>query len=154
MGMGKPYGVPIPITVVAVGAGSTYRLRSSGVSELALMVDDLQRAETFYADTLGLPVVERWEDAVWVMAGDRTRIGLWLRSVKPLAGERGGSHVHFALHVAEADFVPLVEHLRQRGHDVHIEDFDDRGRAGYVTDPDGHVVEFWTWDVAGHLDTP
>jgi hypothetical protein len=26
-----------------------------------------------------------------------------------------------------------------------------RGRAAYVTDPGGHVVEFWTWDVAEHL---
>ena len=26
-----------------------------------------------------------------------------------------------------------------------------RGRAAYVTDPGGHVVEFWTWDVANHL---
>jgi hypothetical protein len=23
--------------------------------------------------------------------------------------------------------------------------------AAYVTDPGGHVVEFWPWDVAGHL---
>ena len=28
---------------------------------------------------------------------------------------------------------------------------DDRGRAVYVNDPDGNVVELWTWDVAGHL---
>jgi hypothetical protein len=25
------------------------------------------------------------------------------------------------------------------------------GRAAYVDDPDGNVVELWTWDVAGHL---
>ena len=24
-------------------------------------------------------------------------------------------------------------------------------RAAYVTDPDGNVVERWTWDAAGHL---
>ena len=27
------------------------------------------------------------------------------------------------------------------------------GRAAYLTDPDGHVVELWTWDVSGHLAT-
>jgi catechol 2,3-dioxygenase-like lactoylglutathione lyase family enzyme len=129
-----------------------YVLRCSGVSELALMVDDLGRAERFYVDTLGLPVVERWDDATWVMAGDRTRIGLWLSSVEPLAGERGGRHVHFALHIVDADFDGLVQHLEHHGHDVHVEHFGDgRGRAAYVADPDGHVVEFWTWDVAGHL---
>jgi catechol 2,3-dioxygenase-like lactoylglutathione lyase family enzyme len=130
-----------------------YSLRCSGVSELALMVEDLERATGFNAGTLGLPVVERWKDAFWVMAGERTRIGLWLPSVQPLAGERGGSHVHFALHIDDADFDALVQHLERTGHDVHIENFSDgRGRAAYVTDPDGHVIEFWTWDVAGHLD--
>jgi catechol 2,3-dioxygenase-like lactoylglutathione lyase family enzyme len=58
---------------------SSYRLHCSGVSELALGVADLERAESFYAGTLGLPVVERWTDAVWVMAGERTRIGLGCR---------------------------------------------------------------------------
>ena len=24
-------------------------------------------------------------------------------------------------------------------------------RAAYVDDPDGNVVELWTWDVANHL---
>jgi catechol 2,3-dioxygenase-like lactoylglutathione lyase family enzyme len=128
-----------------------FALRCSGVSELALAAADLERAERFYAGTLGLPVVERWDDAFWVMAGERTRIGLWLATVPPLAGERGGSHVHFALHVDESDLDALVRHLEAEGHRVHLEDFRDRGRAAYVTDPDGHVVEFWTWNVARHL---
>ena len=131
---------------------SDYRLRCSGVSELALLVADLERAESFYARTLGLPVVERWSDAVWVMAGDRTRIGLWLATVEPLAGERGGAHVHFAFHVDDAELDRLVRQLERAGHAVKVIEFGDgRGRAAYVTDPDGHVVEFWTWDVAGHL---
>src|SRR5437879_2976771 len=102
------------------------------------MVEYLERAEAFYAGTLGLPVVKRWENAVWVMAGERTRIGLWLPGIEPLAGERGGRHVHFALHVDEPDFDPLVTHLRRSGHDVHVERFrNGRGRAAYATDPDG-----------------
>ena len=51
----------------------------SGVCELALEVADLDAAEWFYAVVLGFPVVERWSErgeAVWVMAGDRTRVGL------------------------------------------------------------------------------
>jgi hypothetical protein len=67
----------------------------SGVSELALGVADLERAERFYAGTLGLPVVERWSDAVWVMAGKRTRIGLlklWRRSPPSAAGAMCTSH--------------------------------------------------------------
>ena len=126
----------------------------TGVSELVLEVVDLGAAERFYAEVLGLPVVERWEhrDAVWVMAGDRTRIGLWRPQVG-LAGGRGGVHVHYAMHIEPAEYDAAVERLRAHGYELQEESFEDdgRGRAVYVTDPDGNVVELWTWDVAGHV---
>ena len=124
----------------------------SGVSELVLEVLDLEEAERFYADVLGFPVVERWPDrgAVWVMAGDRTRIGLWRPQIG-LAKGRGGLHVHYALKIEDADFDPSLERLRSNGYDPEVIGFDAMGRAFYVIDPDGNVVEFWTWDVGEHL---
>ena len=125
-------------------------VRPTGVNELTLEVADLERAERFYAGVLGLPVVERWEDAVWVLAGT-TRIGLWLPRIG-IAGGRGGVHVHYALHVEEDDYDADVARLRDRG--CHVEEVafsDGRGRSVYVTDPDGHCVELWTWDVREHL---
>ena len=125
----------------------------TGVSELVLEVVDLEAAERFYADVLGLPVVQRWEqrEAVWLMAGDRTRIGLWRPQVG-LAGGRGGVHVHYALHLAEDAYYGALERLREHGYEPEEHDFGERGRAAYVTDPDGNVVELWPWDVSGHLD--
>ena len=126
-----------------------------GVSELVLEVQDLERSEAFYSGLLGLPVVERWaeREAFWVMAGDRTRIGLWRPQVG-LEGGRGGAHVHFAMHIAERDFDATVERLRAAGEPMPVHAFGTtQGRAAYLTDPDGHVVELWTWDVAGHLAT-
>ena len=81
----------------------------TGVSELVLEVDDLEQAEWFYSEILELPVVERWEDrrAIWVMAGDRTRIGLWEPQVG-LAGGQGGQHVHYAMHLEPAFAPPQV----------------------------------------------
>jgi catechol 2,3-dioxygenase-like lactoylglutathione lyase family enzyme len=124
----------------------------TGVSELVLEVVDLEEAERFYAGVLGLPVVERWPDreAIWVMAGEHTRIGLWRPQVG-LAGGRGGVHVHFAMHIAEADYDRAVELVRERGEDVEELAFVGAGRAAYVNDPDGNVVELWTWDVSEHL---
>jgi catechol 2,3-dioxygenase-like lactoylglutathione lyase family enzyme len=126
----------------------------TGVSELVLEVVDLEASERFYAGMLGLPVVERWEhrEAIWVMAGDRTRIGLWRPQVG-LAGGRGGIHVHFAMHLDDADYDAAVARLREHGCEPQEETFDGYGgsRAAYVTDPDGNVVELWTWDVAEHL---
>ena len=125
----------------------------TGVSELVLEVSDLEAAERFYSKVLGLPVVERWpqRDAIWVMAGERTRIGLWKPQVG-LFGSRGGAHVHFAMQIAEEDFDATVAFLTERGQEVKTAVFGTtHGRAAYVDDPDGNVVEFWTWDVAEHL---
>jgi catechol 2,3-dioxygenase-like lactoylglutathione lyase family enzyme len=127
----------------------------TGVSELVLEVADLEAAEAFYAGVLGLPVVERWQgrEAIWVLAGKRTRIGLWRPQVG-LAGGRGGVHVHFALHIAPEDYQAAVERLRAHGFNPHEEVFPgyDGSRAVYADDPDGNVVELWTFDVARHLD--
>ena len=126
----------------------------TGVSELVLEVLDLEAAEAFYASVLGLPVVERWpdRDAIWVMAGERTRIGLWRPQVGRAHG-RGGVHVHYAMHLAEEHYDAAVERLR--GHGLEVEEHVFAGyadsRAAYADDPDGNVVELWTWDVANHL---
>jgi catechol 2,3-dioxygenase-like lactoylglutathione lyase family enzyme len=126
----------------------------TGVNELVLEVVDLERAVHFYTEVLGLPLVERWEsrEAAWVMAGNRTRIGLWRPQVG-LAGGRGGVHVHFALHLADEHYDEAMARLREHGYEPHEETFEgyDSSRAAYVTDPDGNVVEFWTWDVGRHL---
>jgi catechol 2,3-dioxygenase-like lactoylglutathione lyase family enzyme len=128
----------------------------AGVSELVLEVSDLPRSEAFYADQLGLPVVERWphRDAIWVLAG-MTRIGLWRPQVG-LEGSRGGEHVHFAMQVPEVDFDRRVKALRAHGHEVPVHEFGPladgapNSRSAYVHDPDGHLVEFWTADMRGY----
>ena len=127
----------------------------TGVNELVLEVTDLPSAERFYVDLLGFPVVERWgRHATWVMAGGATRLGLWLPQIG-LGGGRGGVHVHYSLAIAAGDLDAAVARLRDGGHDVYVHDHSDyghgRGRASYVTDPAGHVLELWTWDVAEHL---
>lgn len=57
------------------------------------------------------------------------------------------------MHIDEASYEATAARLREHAQDVHEHVFADsgRGRAVYVTDPDGNVLEFWTWDVAGHL---
>ncbi len=134
------------------GALDTRPIPATGVSELVLEVLDLDEAVRFYRDVLGFPVVGGREDRAWLMVGKRTRIGLWTPQIG-LARGRGGAHVHYALHVDDADFDACVDHLKARGRAPAVIDFeeDGRGRAAYVEDPDGNVVELWTWDVAGHL---
>jgi len=124
----------------------------TGVSELVLEVEDLGAAERFYSGVLGLPVVERWaeREAIWVLAGDRTRIGLWRPQVG-IAGGRGGEHVHFALQVADDAFDAAVERLGEAGLDPYVQERRRDSRSVYVDDPDGNCVELWTKDVADYL---
>lgn len=64
-------------------------------------------------------------------------------------------HVHYAMALPAQAYDAVVERLRSYGYTVLDHDHSryghSRGRAAYVTDPGGHVVEFWTWNVAGHL---
>lgn len=119
-------------------------------------VEDLERSERFYVEGLGLEVVERWprRDAIWVLAG-ATRIGLWRPQVG-MEGSRGGEHVHFAMRIADENFDAQVDAMKARGLEVPIHEFDGLGsaegpsRSAYVTDPDGHLVEFWTADMSAY----
>jgi len=120
----------------------------TGVNELVLEVLDLDAAERFYGGVLGLPVMLRSEGRVWVAAGAQTRIGLWAPQVG-IADGRGGVHVHYAMHVGADEYDGAVARLREHGYEPHEEDFGESGRAAYVNDPDGNVVELWTWPGPG-----
>ena len=127
----------------------------TGVSELVLEVVDLDAAVHFYAEVLGLPLVERWEDreAVWVMAGDAD-------ADRPLAARRSGSRAAAAASTSTTrctsrprTTTPPSPGCASTAYEPHEERFEgyDGSRAAYVDDPDGNVVELWTWDVANHL---
>jgi catechol 2,3-dioxygenase-like lactoylglutathione lyase family enzyme len=121
------------------------------VSELVLEVDDLGRSLAFYRDILGFTVIRGSELRAWLLAGGTTRIGLWTRELGAgIANGRGGRHVHHAFHLAESDFDATVSYLQAHGLHVEVHESRDegRGRAVYVADPDGNVVELWTLDVS------
>jgi catechol-2,3-dioxygenase len=122
----------------------------SAISELVLEVSDLEAARRFYRDTLGFEETlygEGREGRYWYLVGETARLGLWTEQVG-LAGGRGGAHVHFAFHVEDEEIDRLLERLSDRGADIEGPVQLGPGRAIYVTDPDGNVVEFWSQDMA------
>ena len=125
------------------------------ISELVLEVADLEAARRFYRDDLGFEETlygEGREGRYWYLVGDSARLGLWTPQTG-LAGGRGGSHVHFAFHVSEAELEDLIARFAERGVDTEGPIQLGPGRAVYVTDPDGNVVEFWTQDMSQYCDT-
>jgi catechol 2,3-dioxygenase-like lactoylglutathione lyase family enzyme len=124
----------------------------TGISELVLEVADLDAARAFYRDLLGFEETlygEGRDDRYWYLIGDTARLGLWTPQIG-LAGGRGGAHVHFAFHVADAEVDRIHDRLADAGAQVEGPIQLGPGRAVYVTDPDGNVVEFWSQDMADY----
>lgn len=124
----------------------------SGISELVLEVSDLEDARHFYRDVLGFEETlygEGREGRYWYLIGDTARLGLWTPQIG-LAGGQGGAHVHFAFHLGDDDLDQLLEQLNGEGIDVEGPIQLGPGRAIYVTDPDGNVVEFWSQDLTAY----
>jgi catechol-2,3-dioxygenase len=117
----------------------------SGFCELTLEAADPAGLAAFYADHLGLEVLQRQEDRIWLAAGHRARLGLWRPGEKEF-GDEGGAHVHFAFAVAPHRLPGLAERLRVCGVDVDGPHEHDGGdRSMYVRDPEGNVVEVWDY---------
>jgi catechol 2,3-dioxygenase-like lactoylglutathione lyase family enzyme len=124
----------------------------TSISELVLEVADLEAARRFYRDILGLEETlfgEGREGRYWYLIGESARLGVWTPQVG-LAGGRGGAHVHFAMHVSDAEIDRQTERLRGLGVEVEGPIQLGPGRAIYVTDPDGNVVELWSQEMADY----
>ena len=125
-----------------------------GISELVLEVSDLEAARHFYRDVLGFEETlygEGRDGRYWYLVGDSARLGLWTPQVG-LAGGRGGAHVHFAFHVSNEEVDRLRDRLEAAGVESEGPVRLGPGRALYVTDPDGNVVEFWSQDMAAYAN--
>jgi catechol 2,3-dioxygenase-like lactoylglutathione lyase family enzyme len=122
----------------------------TGISELVLEVSDLDAARRFYRDVLGFEETlygEGAEGRYWYLIGETARLGIWTEQVG-LAGGRGGAHVHYAFNVADEQIDRLKNRIESADAEVEGPIQLGPGRAIYVTDPDGNVVEFWSQDMA------
>ncbi len=117
----------------------------TGLAELTLETTDLELCERFYRELLGLELLTREEDRVWLAVGRHTRLGLWSPGRKEF-GDRGGRHVHFAFSTAPGELDTLAERLRAAGGDVRGPVEHPGGdRSLYFRDPAGNLVEAWDY---------
>ncbi|MCW2999274.1 MAG: hypothetical protein JWN65_2823 [Solirubrobacterales bacterium] len=115
----------------------------TGFAELTLQGRQLAVLERFYVDVVGLPVLAREDDRIWLGVGERSRLGLWAPGEKEF-GDEGGAHVHFALSVDGDALDDLAGRLRGSGHECRGPVEHDGGdRSLYWTDPEGNVGEAW-----------
>lgn len=118
-------------------------MQGRGIAELTLQTDDLAQLEHFYREVIGLELLARADDRVWVAAGEHARLGLWTPGAKEF-DDRPGAHVHFALTVEPDALDELAARLAEAGVErrgpVEHEGGD---RSIYWTDPAGHRGEAW-----------
>ena len=114
-----------------------------------LEVSDLEASRVFYRDLLGFEETlygEGRDDRCWYLIGNSARLGLWTPQTG-IGGGRGGVHVHFAFAIADAELEAIAERITAGGAEMEGPIQLGPGRAIYVTDPDGNVVEFWSQDM-------
>jgi len=119
------------------------KMNLAGFAELTLQARDMRALERFYGDVIGLEVVGREDDRVWLAVGERARLGLWTPGEKEF-GDEGGAHVHYAFSVTPEALDALPERLERHGVRCHGPVEHEGGdRSLYLEDPEGNVVEFW-----------
>ena len=125
-------------------------MKATHILETCLYVDDLDRAERFYLEVLGLELASRQEGRdVFLRCGSRMLLlfnPLHTREPSdqfPSHGSFGPGHVAFG--VREAELPAWADWLAQRG--VAIErtiDWPGGGRSLYFRDPAGNSLELAT----------
>ena len=119
-----------------------------GVYETVLYAGDVAGAARFYADVLGLQLLEqptelsvafRLPDGGVFLIFDPTRSSVAGRPV-PSHGATGAGHVAFAVEPGTLDL--SADELRLNGVEIEQEiTWDEGGRSVYVRDPAGNSVE-------------
>jgi catechol 2,3-dioxygenase-like lactoylglutathione lyase family enzyme len=119
--------------------------RTEGLDHVALAVSDLDAAEAFYRDVLGLErVIPEW-DPPRVLASGGSGVALFPRDDDVPGGS--APHIpHVAFRVDREAFEAAQADLSERGIETS---FSDHGASHsiYFEDPDGHRLELTTYEV-------
>ena len=121
------------------------------ISELALWVDDLERAVVFYTEKLGFKVEEsdpghnaflRSGDFLLVLFDRRSPNTALANDYLGRTGGPRGDVYHGAFRADRAELEPLAESLRASGLEVKGPvDFANGRRSYFFEDPDEHYIE-------------
>ena len=132
-------------------------MRITGVYETVIYATDVPGAAAFYADVLGLRLVDgpdqlaaafRLEDGGVLLIFDPLRASVPGRPV-PSHGTTGAGHVAFSIEDGTLD--AWAENLHERGIELEQEhEWRRGGRSIYVRDPAGNSVELVDGDLWPH----
>jgi catechol 2,3-dioxygenase len=111
---------------------------------VALNVGDIQRSVAFYADTLGMAVLQEEEQAVLLGAGTSPLLRLYHRPQAPARPPRSSGLYHFAiLFPSRRELAETLWRLASRRFE--FQGFSDHlvSEAIYLADPEGNGIELY-----------
>jgi catechol 2,3-dioxygenase-like lactoylglutathione lyase family enzyme len=119
-------------------------LKTEGVLHFTIPVKDLDRAETFYTEIMGMRRIRRNNHMVFMQAGgDCFALTYSENPVDPNVGD--ATDIHHAFRVTADEYIRAKAFLAQKG--IRILKEEDRrsgtfrGRSAYFQDPDRNVLE-------------
>jgi len=130
-------------------------IRATGFNHVTLRVDSLERSLPFYSDVLGMTLVHKGANDVYLEWGSA-----WIcllqrpRTDSRKAAESGmtGCMDHLAFAIAEADFQEAVDKLHKAGVTVVRGPLHrGGGRSINFLDPDGIELELFTGTLAERM---
>jgi len=120
-------------------------LKTEGVLHFTIPVKDLDRAEKFYTEIMGMERVRRNDHMVFMRAAGRDCFVLTF-SEKPIDPNPEGKHeIHSAFRMTGEEYDRAKAFLASKGITIFKEE--DRrsgtfqGRSAYFHDPDRNVIE-------------
>ena len=116
-------------------------MKVKATHHIALLTPNFEEMQQFYGETLGFPVVGRWDevDIVFFDAGG-TKIELVGRDAAPADNNPTGGWAHLALHVDSVDETYaelLAKGVKPRSEPKNFQTI----RNAFFFDPDGNAVE-------------
>ena len=119
-------------------------LKTQGVVHFTIPVKDLDRAERFYTQIMGMERLRRNDHMVFMRAGADCFVLTY--SEKPVDPNAGDEHdIHHAFRVSAAEYDRAKAFLAERGIRIFKEEHRRagtfQGRSAYFHDPDRNVLE-------------
>jgi len=115
-----------------------------GLNHITIAVSDLENSFAFYASTLGMKPVAKWDSGAYLSVND-----LWVcLSVDEVSPAEDYSHISFT--IEESDFHPYCAKLVSSGVETWKVSTSE-GKSLYILDPDRHKLEIHVGSLVSRL---
>jgi catechol 2,3-dioxygenase-like lactoylglutathione lyase family enzyme len=125
--------------------------RIAGILETVLYVSDIDRAERFYRDVMGLSEIGKDpERHVFFRVGSGVLLlfrAEQTRQARTLPAHGADGEIHICFTTAPAEYETWKQRIREHGIAIEQETEWPRGHSFYFRDPDGNLLELANADI-------